>query len=87
MLSKRRIPAVVAMQYSVLDDVATKFAYTFYRTSASGKSVDVALYEFRIAMKDSEKINGFGFATPVLCLSDFNCAQAGKIKLHAATLP
>ena len=80
MLSKRRIPAVVAMQYSVLDDVAINFAYTFYRTIASGKSVDVALKEARIAMKDSEKSNGFDFATPVLYLSDCNCVQVGKIK-------
>ena len=33
MLSKRRIPAVVAMQYSVLDDVAIKFAHTFYKNN------------------------------------------------------
>jgi len=33
---KRGIPAVVAMQYSVIDDVATKFAYNFYRAIASG---------------------------------------------------
>ena len=80
MLSKRRIPAVVAMQYSVLDDVAIKFAYTFYKTIASGKSVDIALKEARIAMKNSEKSNGFDFATPVLYLSDCNCVQVGKIK-------
>lgn len=84
MLSKRRIPAVVAMQYSVLDDVATQFAYTFYRTIASGKSVDLALKEARIAMKNSEKSNGFDFATPVLYLSDCNCVQVGKIKPEPA---
>jgi tetratricopeptide (TPR) repeat protein len=80
MLSKKRIPAVVAMQYSVLDDVATQFAYTFYRTIASGKSVDIALKEARIAIKNSEKSNGFDFATPVLYLSDCDCVQVGKIK-------
>ena len=84
MLSKRRIPAVVAMQYSVLDDVAIQFAYTFYRTIASGKSVDLALKEARIAMKNSEKSNGFDFATPVLYLSDCNCVQVGKIKPEPA---
>ena len=80
MLSKKRIPAVVAMQYSVLDDVATQFAYTFYRTIASGKSVDIALKEARIAMMNSERSNGFDFATPVLYLSDCNCVQVGDIK-------
>ncbi|MHC1754703.1 MAG: tetratricopeptide repeat protein [Methanosarcina sp.] len=80
MLSKKRIPAVVAMQYSVLDDVAIQFAYTFYRTIASGKSIDFALKEARIAMKNSEKSNGFDFATPVLYLSDYNCIQVEKVK-------
>jgi CHAT domain-containing protein len=79
MLSKRRIPAVVAMQYSVLDDVATRFAHTFYRTIAYGKSVDIALNEARIMMKDSDKSNGFDFATPVMHLSDCNCVQVGNI--------
>ena len=68
------------MQYSVLDDVAIKFAQTFYRTIAHGKSVDAALNEARITMKDSEKSNGFDFATPVLYLSDCNCVQTRKIK-------
>ncbi|HII00239.1 TPA: tetratricopeptide repeat protein [Methanosarcinaceae archaeon] len=80
MLSKRSIPAVVAMQYSVLDDVAIKFAYTFYRTIASGKSVDFALKEARIMMKNSEKSNCLDFATPVLYLSDCNCVRTGDIK-------
>jgi tetratricopeptide (TPR) repeat protein len=86
MLSKRRIPAVVAMQYSVIDDVAIKFAYTFYRTIAYGKTVDLALNEARIMMKDSEKSNCFDFATPVLYLSDHNCVQVGKIKSEPSGL-
>ena len=84
MLSKRRIPAVIAMQYSVLDDVAIKFAYTFYSTIASGKPIDLALKEARIMMKDSEKSNGLDFATPVLYLSDCNCVRVGDIKPEPA---
>ena len=84
MLSKRRVPAVVAMQYSVLDDVAIKFAYTFYSTIASGKSVDLALKEARILMKDSDKSNGLDFATPVLYLSDCNCVKVDNIKPEPA---
>jgi len=80
MLSKRGIPAVVAMQYSVLDDVATKFAYNFYRAIASGKPVDLALKEARLVMKNLENGNGFDFATPVLYLSDFNCVNVGNLK-------
>lgn len=80
MLSKRRIPAVVAMQYSVLDDVAIKFAYNFYRTIASKKTIHLALTEARISMKNSEKSNDIDFATPILYLSAFNCIQVGNIK-------
>ncbi len=80
MLSKRGIPAVVAMQYSVIDDVATKFAYNFYRAIASGKPVDIALNEARIVMKNLENGNGLDFATPVLYLSDYNCVNIGNLK-------
>ncbi|HII00119.1 TPA: tetratricopeptide repeat protein [Methanosarcinaceae archaeon] len=80
MLSRRRIPAVVAMQYSVIDDVATKFAYTFYKTISDGKPVDRALKEARIVMKNSEKSNGLDFATPVMYLSDPKCVHVGNLK-------
>jgi len=80
MLSKKGIPAVVAMQYSVLDDVATKFAYNFYRAIASGKPVDLALKEARLVMKNLENGNGFDFATPVLYLSDCNCVNVENLK-------
>jgi len=80
MLSKRGIPAVVAMQYSVLDDVATKFAYHFYRAIASGKPVDLALKEARLVMKNLENGNGLDFATPVLYLSDCNCVNVGNLR-------
>jgi len=80
MLSKKGIPAVVAMQYSVLDDVATKFAYNFYRAIASGKPVDLALKEARLVMKNLENGNGLDFATPVLYLSDCNCVNVENLK-------
>jgi tetratricopeptide (TPR) repeat protein/CHAT domain-containing protein len=80
MLSKRGIPAVVAMQYSVLDDIATKFAYNFYRAIASGKPVDLALKEARLVMKNLENGNGFDFATPVLYLSDCDCVNVENLK-------
>ena len=80
MLCRKGIPAVVAMQYSVLDEVATKFAYNFYKTIANGKPVDIALKEARVVMKNSEKSNGYDFATPVLYLSDPNCVHVGKLK-------
>ncbi|MCC4765529.1 tetratricopeptide repeat protein [Methanosarcina sp. DH1] len=80
MLSKEGIPAVVAMQYSVIDDVAIKFAYNFYRAIASGKPVDLALKEARLVMKNLENGNGLDFATPVLYLSDCNCVNVENLK-------
>lgn len=74
------------MQYSILDISAIKFAETFYRTIASGRSVDLALTEARIVMKNAEKSNGLDFATPVLYLSDPECITPGKIKPEASEL-
>jgi len=80
MLSRKGIPAVVAMQYSVIDEVATNFAYKFYKTIASGKPVDLALKEARLVMKNSDKSNRLDFATPVLYLSDHKCVNVGDLK-------
>jgi tetratricopeptide (TPR) repeat protein/CHAT domain-containing protein len=79
-LSIRGVPAVVAMQYSILDEVAIKFAHTFYKTIANGRSVDLALKEARLAIKNSEKSNKADFATPVLYLSDKDCVRTIDLK-------
>jgi len=50
-LARKGVPAVLAMQYPVLDQSATKFAYTFYRSLASGHPVDASLIQARQAMK------------------------------------
>jgi tetratricopeptide (TPR) repeat protein len=85
-LSKKNIPAAVAMQYPILDTSATMFVGTFYHAIASGKPVDLALTEARIVMKNSEKSNGIDFATPVLYLSDPDCTAVGEIKPEAPPL-
>jgi tetratricopeptide (TPR) repeat protein len=85
-LSIRGVPAVVAMQYSILDKVAMKFAHTFYRTIANGKSVDLALKEARLTIKNSEKSNKADFATPVLYLSDKDCVRTGDLKSESSHL-
>ena len=46
-LLEGRIPAVLAMQYSVLDESATKFAKTFYTALGRGECPETALYEAR----------------------------------------
>lgn len=79
-LAKENIPAVVAMQYSIFDLSATKFASTFYQAVTYGRPVDLALTEARIVMKHSEKSNGMDFATPVLYLSDPECVAVNRIK-------
>jgi CHAT domain-containing protein len=85
-LAKNKIPAVAAMQYSILDLSATKFASSFYQAIAYGKPVDLALTEARIVMKNAEKSNGVDFATPVLYLSDPDCLAISKIKPEASEL-
>lgn len=79
-LSKEGIPAVVAMQYPILDLSATNFASAFYRPLASNKPVDLALAEARVAMKNAEKSNDVDFAAPLLYLADPNCLNLGEIK-------
>jgi hypothetical protein len=79
-LSKEGIPAVVAMQYSIFDLSATNFASAFYRPLASGKPIDLALAEARVAMKNAEKSNGVDFATPLLYLADPDCLNLGEIR-------
>jgi CHAT domain-containing protein len=85
-LARNKIPAVAAMQYSIFDISATKFASSFYQAIASGKSVDLALTEARIAMKNAEKSNGVDFATPVLYLCDPDCLTVSNIKPEAPEL-
>ena len=85
-LVKKNVPAVVAMQYSILDFSATKFASIFYHAIASGKPVDLAITEARIVLKNADKSNGIDFATPVLYLSDPDCIAMGEIKPEASTL-
>ncbi|MFZ3168761.1 MAG: tetratricopeptide repeat protein [Candidatus Methanoperedens sp.] len=85
-LARNKIPAVAAMQYSIFDISATKFASIFYQAIAYGKPVDLALTETRIAMKNTEKSNGVDFATPILYLCDPDCLAVGKIKPEASEL-
>ncbi len=78
-LAKAKIPAVLAMQYPILDKSATKLASVFYQALASGKPVDLALTEARTGMKNAEKSNGIDFATPILYLQDPECVAVGEI--------
>jgi hypothetical protein len=63
------VPAVVAMQYEIADDVAIKFAETFYGELLAGRAqgqVDAALAEARRALFQNAGETVHSFATPVL---------------------
>lgn len=67
---RARVPAVVAMQYSIRDDVAVTFAETFYNRLTAGRwagRVDMAVTLARSAcLRDFPRDRGF--ATPILYL-------------------
>jgi CheY-like chemotaxis protein len=65
-LVRRGIPAVVAMQYSILDSTAKLFADEFYRTLALGWPVDAAIQATRNAISIEVGLDKRDFATPVL---------------------
>ncbi|MCJ8279578.1 MAG: AAA-like domain-containing protein [Rivularia sp. ALOHA_DT_140] len=65
-LVRRGIPAVVAMQYSILDNTAKIFADEFYRTLALGFPVDTAIQSTRNAISMEVALDKRDFATPVL---------------------
>lgn len=78
-LAIMKIPAVIAMQYSILDTSANRFASAFYQAIANGSAVDLSLAEARIAMRKAENSNGVDFATPVLYLLDPQCLDVSSI--------
>ena len=79
-LARKGVPAVLAMQYPVGDESATQFAYTFYKSLASGHPVDASLVEARQSMKNADGANGIDFATPVLYQLDPHCLNVSRIQ-------
>ena len=65
-LVRRGIPAVVAMQYNILDSSAKLFASEFYRKLALGLPVDAAIQKTRNAISMEIGLDKRDFATPVL---------------------
>ena len=60
----RGVPAVIAMQQAIADDVARVFAEELYRAVAEGLPIDAAVSEARRAI--SHASSGTAWATPVL---------------------
>ena len=66
-----KIPAVVAMQYSVENKVAIQFAKTFYQCLGEGKPVDVAVQAGRLELGmylGEQNFSSRAFGSPVVYL-------------------
>jgi len=92
-LLRAGVPAVVAMQYPIRDDVAIQFAETFYRRLCTGQWV--GRVDFAVTLARNACFLAFpddrGFATPVLYLRSkdgviFDIASADQPS-SAADLP
>ncbi|MGB7571951.1 MAG: tetratricopeptide repeat protein [Methanothrix sp.] len=86
MLVRRGIPAVVAMQYPILESSAAGFAFAFYQAITRGKAIDLSITEARLGMRNAEGSNKVDFATPVLYLLDPDCLHIDHIKPDAMEL-
>ena len=67
-VASKSIPAIVAMQAKVENNVATRFACQFYDTLKAGKSVDLAVKDGLKAIEDLGDRQKLAFAVPVLYL-------------------
>lgn len=72
-LARRNIPAVIAMQYRIENEVAATFALGFYDELVKGRSVDLAVKAGRNSMQDklAKDPLSHAFGLPVLYLSSF----------------
>lgn len=60
------IPAVLAMQYKVLDDMAILFSQAFYLSLAAGLTIDEAVTAGRLAMLHKSSDKGVEWGVPTL---------------------
>ena len=62
------VPAVLAMQFSILDASGIRLAQAFYAGLARGDSVSQAVQQARIALRDFEAGPGYDWGVPALYL-------------------
>lgn len=67
-LLQRDLAAVLAMQFSVLDDSAIELARAFYAALAGGDSLAQAMQRARLALRDFEAGPGYDWGIPALYL-------------------
>jgi tetratricopeptide (TPR) repeat protein len=78
------IPAVVAMQSSVLNKSAMEFGSTFYKGLVNGETVDAALTKAR-GLLARESLNRVDFVVPTLFLSNPYCLQVDAAAFRVVT--
>lgn len=72
-LACNRIPAVVAMQFKILDSAASWFSKTLYTLLARGTPIDEAVADARWAIsKVADEVDRLDWAAPVLYMSSLN---------------
>ncbi len=82
-LVSEEIPLAIGWAASIADDIATDFAAAFYRTLATGQTVDRALIQARPAIKDVCDNRGYpGWTLPVLY-----CATTQSLLFDARSQP
>jgi hypothetical protein len=87
-LAAKNIPAVVAMQYKVENEIANTFACNFYEALVDGQSVDLAVKAGRDAIKDDPEYQNHAFGLPVLYLSSYeNMIQKRAAQKPKRTIP
>ncbi|MCA1564762.1 MAG: tetratricopeptide repeat protein [Acidobacteria bacterium] len=84
-LLRRRIPAVIAMQFSISDTGGLKFAESFYTRIASGQTLEVASQAARRALllNDDPYLQADALA-PVLLTSNGACLQTTQAEASPA---
>jgi tetratricopeptide (TPR) repeat protein len=65
-LLSKKVPAVMAMQYTVLKDIAHEFVERFYSSLLKGYSVSQAVSQARLYVQLEEKMTHPGWFTPVV---------------------
>ena len=69
------VPVVVAMQQTILDSAAPKFAHGFYRALLDGKPIESCMVAGRLAMQEHLGLDSAEWAIPVM----FSNAPAGEL--------
>ncbi|HLL80965.1 MAG TPA: CHAT domain-containing protein [Ktedonobacteraceae bacterium] len=81
-LAQNNIPAVVAMQYKIMNSIANNFAVAFYEQLATGLSVDQAVQAGRKAINKFSNDDDFqyhAFGLPVLYLRSYDSIFEPKV--------